>query len=78
MTIKQMADQSGIAYAKIRAMMIDSRTGIYRAKTKDAQYDPHRVKDLLTDSLRKKVDRLSRELDGAVDDLDRAIDWEVK
>ena len=78
MTIKQMADQSGIAYAKIRAMMIDSRTGIYRAKTKDAQYDPHRVKDLLTASLRKKVDRLSRELDGAVDDLDRAIDWEVR
>ena len=77
MTIKQMADQSGIVYAKIRAIMIEYN--YYRPKKMNfPDYNPHKVKELLIRSLRRKVDRLSRELDGAVDDLDRAIDWEVK
>ncbi len=76
MTIKEMADQSGIDYAKIRTIMMKHK--YYRPYKYGYQdYDPKKVKDLMMREMQRRIERLRREMDRAIEELDTVIDWKA-
>lgn len=76
MTVKEMAKQSGVDYAKIRTVMM--KYGYYQSRRNGPQdYDPKKVKDMLIREMRERIERLIKQVDSAMEELDMVIDWEA-